>query len=231
MSFVGAAIAGGTALIGGVISSGANSRATRRATDASMQATQENNALAREIFAQNKETLSPFVQQGGRATSFINRFLGIDGPPAGTVQAGGQPGQMGEAGAQPDVNGAFGDFRNSTGYDFRFNEGLRALRAQQGARGLGTSSDTFRRAMSLGQEMGSAESGNFLNALLTQQQLGANAAGNQAGVASNFSAQVQANNAQNASNIGNAALAQAGNNNAFLSSLVGAAGTIAGGRR
>jgi hypothetical protein len=218
-----AGIAGlGSAIAGG----NANARATQTATDASLRATQENNALARDIFAQNKETLAPFVQQGGRATSFINRFLGIDGPPAGTVPAG--MAGMGET--QPDVNAAFGDFRNSTGYDFRVNEGLRALRAQQGARGLGTSSDTFRRAMSLGQEMGSAESGNFLNALLTQQQLGANAAGNQAGVASNYSAQVQANNAQNATNIGNAALARAGNNNAFLSSLIGAGGAILGAR-
>lgn len=221
------AIGAGVVGIGGAVSAGSNARATRQATDASLQATQENNALARDIFEQNKQTLSPFVQQGGRATSFINRFLGIDGqPPSGTVPAAG-----GAAGAQPDVNGAFDAFRNSTGYQFQVDEAMRGLRAQQGARGLGASSDTYRRGMELARNQADTTGTNFLNALLTQQQVGANAAGNQAGVASNFSSQVQANNAQNASNIGNAALARAGNNNAFLSSLLGAGATVLGGRK
>lgn len=216
------AIALGASAIGGIASSANNRSATRAATDASLAATQENNALARDIFSQNQQTLAPFVQQGGRATSFINRFLGIDGPPpSGTVSA---------AGGQPDVNGAFDAFRKSTGYQFQVDEAMRGLRAQQGARGLGTSSDTFRRGLEISRSQADTSGTNFLNALLTQQQVGANAAGNQAGVASNFSSQVQANNAQNASNIGNAALARAGNNNAFLSSLIGAGGAILGGR-
>lgn len=252
---LGALALGGIAL-GGVASAGINASASRRAVDASTAATAENNALAREIYAQNRETLAPFVQQGGRATQFINQFLGLGNPapsPATGVRPfafqpgtdfmsvfGGSPQEAAmfaggnvpsvPAPQQPqgDANAAFDAYRNTTGYNFRLNEGLRALRASQGARGLGTSSDTFRRAMTLGQEMGSAEANNFLNALLTQQQLGANAAGNQAGVASNFSSQVQANNAQNASNIGNAALAQAGNNTAFLNSLVGLGGAVIG---
>lgn len=264
MSFVAAAIAGGTALIGGVVSSSNNRAASREAVNASQQATNENNALARDIFGQNKATLAPFVQQGGAATAYINQLLGIAPQPQAQATGGttrpfanpgddfmagfggdrggvmgmggfGTMGQMGQAQPVPtapanDASAGFDAFRNSTGYNFRFNEGMRAITGNQAARGLLNSGDTLKRLNRFGQDTASNEFVNFFNALAGQQSVGLNAANAQAGVASNFSSQVQQNNAQNASNVGNAALARAGNNNAFLSSLIGAGASIAGGR-
>lgn len=258
------AIALGVGALGGVVSSANNRSATNTAVASSERATAENNALARDIYGQNKATLAPFVQQGGAATSYINQLLGIapqaqpqasfdttrpfanpgddffagyGGDRAGVMGMGGFGGmaQSPQPAAQPtapavDANAGFDAFRNSTGYNFRVNEGMRAITGNQAARGLLNSGDTLRRLNSFAQDAASAEFGNYFNALAGQQSVGVNAANAQAGVASNFSSQVQQNNAQNASNVGNAALARAGNNNAFLSSLIGAGGYALGGR-
>lgn len=257
------AIALGVGALGGVASSAMNSSASRRAVDASQQATAENNALAREIYGENKQTLAPFVQQGGTATSYINSLLGIRPQQPMQQQGGGQfafnprddffSGYGGERGdvmgmggfspqntqqmagtvptASPmDAQSGFDAFRNSTGYNFRLNEGNRAVNTGMAARGMGNSGAALKALQERGQNLASAEFGNYYNALAGQQSLGFNAASAQAGVAGNFSSQVQQNNAQNASNVGNAALARAGNNNAFLSSLIGAGAYVAGGR-
>ncbi len=262
------AIALGGSLIGGIASSSSNASAARRATDASMQATQENNALARDIFSQNQQTLRPFVQQGGAATSFINQLLGLPNAPQ-QAQTLPMMGGMDNAGQMPNFGGGFlgalregawrqsnpqgtvttptmptaqptaapgaaqagfDAFRNSTGYNFRLGEGQRAITNNAALRGMLNSGSTLKALTRFGQDIGSQEFGNFLNTLLGQQSLGLNAASAQAGVANNFSSQVQANNAANASNIGNAALARAGANNQFLSSLLGAGGYALGGR-
>lgn len=270
------AIALGVGALGSVASAASNSSASRRAVDASQQATQENNALAREIYGQNRQTLAPFVNQGSAATSYINQLLGIQQPQAQSMPMGGgfnadaylqqnpdvaegfnqqnrfgtpqqyaqfhydtygqnegraMPGMQptGQAAAGAAASG-FDAFRNSTGYQFRLNEGNRAVNAGMAARGMGNSGAALKALQERGQNLASAEFGNYFNALAGQQSLGFNAASAQAGVAGNFSSQVQQNNAQNASNVGNAALARAGNNNAFLSSLIGAGAYIAGGR-
>jgi hypothetical protein len=256
------AIALGVGALGSVASAASNSSASRRAVDASQQATQENNALAREIYGQNRQTLAPFVNQGSAATSYINQLLGIQQPQAQSIPMGGGFGgqfdfnspddyragfggmgvpmaSMGNVGggmqptAQPAPGAAasgFDAFRNSTGYNFRVNEGQRAITNNAAVRGMLNSGSTLKGLTRFGQDIGSQEFGNYLNSLLGQQSLGANAASAQAGVANNFSSQVQQNNAQNASNVGNAALAKAGANNQLLSGLLGAGAYIAGGR-
>jgi hypothetical protein len=261
------AIALGASALGGVASAVSTGNASRAAVNASQQATAENNALARDIYGQNRATLAPFVQQGTAATSYINQLLGI------APQAQPQPQMMGMGGggqfafnprddfmsgfggsmvpgmggggftpgiAPPGVGGnmpapgaaqaGFDAFRNSTGYDFRLNEGSRAITNSQAARGMLNSGATLKGLTRFGQNIASDEFNNYLNSLLGQQSLGANAASAQAGVANNFSSQVQANNAQNATNVGNAALARAGNNNQFLTGLLSAGATVLGGR-
>jgi hypothetical protein len=281
MSFVAAAIVGGTALVGGVISSSASSRAANRAADISQDTTRENNALARDIYAQNSQTLAPFVQQGGAATAYINQLLGIQAAPVaqpqpqpmpgGTVQSGGgvQPSSgralsvsdgfggaisrfvgdslrddiadrgygifnrpsnggigVGSSGATfaPSAAGgtaaavptlapgsasnAFDAFRNSTGYNFRQNEGMRAITANRALSGLLNSGSAVKSAMRFGDGLAAQEFDNYFNRLAGQQGVGLSAASAQAGVANNYSAQVQNNNSTNATNAGNAAIAR-----------------------
>jgi hypothetical protein len=168
------------------------------------------------VVAQNLEAFGGTVNYANNngGTNFRLGGTGVGGnvPAPGAAQAG------------------FDAFRNSTGYNFRLNEGQRAITNNQAVRGMLNSGATLKGLTRFGQGVASEEFGNYLNTLLGQQSLGANAASAQAGVANNFSSQVQQNNAQNASNIGNAALARAGNNNQFLSSLLSAGGYALGGR-
>ena len=80
-------IAGGAA----ISASKANSAAKQASADASATAA-NNNALTKEIYGENKATLSPFVQTGTNAGALLNDFYGIEQPtqtvqPAATAPA------------------------------------------------------------------------------------------------------------------------------------------------
>ena len=82
-------IAGGAA----ISASKSNSAAKQASADASATAA-NNNALTKEIYGENKATLSPFVQTGTNAGALLNDFYGIEQPthtvqPAATAPADG----------------------------------------------------------------------------------------------------------------------------------------------
>jgi hypothetical protein len=271
MSFIAAAVVGGTALVGGIVSSSASSKAANKAAQVSQDTTAQNNALARDIYAQNTQTLAPFVQQGGAATSYINQLLGIQTPqpvtqpppgtmsgtstggfvgstigrvagaaPAGTVGRTGEDFAWNGYGRDPNVGyvdasynigrtmatpstgqtggapalapgsaaSAFDTYRNGTGYQFRLGEGLRAVTANKALSGLLNSGSAVKSAMRFGDGLAAAEFDNYYNRLAGQQGVGLSAASAQAGVANNYSSQVQGNNSTNATNVGNAAIAK-----------------------
>lgn len=111
---------------------------------------------------------------------------------------------------------AFGDWRNNTGYQFRFNEGIRAIDAGAPVRNSGS---TLKRRLEFGQGIGSAEFGNFLGALQDQQRVGVGAANALSGVQTTY-----ANNASNIAqqggqNAANAAIARANNTNAMIGGI------------
>ncbi len=277
MSFVAAAIVGGTALVGGVVSASASSKAANKAAQVSQDATTQNNALARDIYSQNTQTLAPFVQQGGAATAYINQLLGIQSPQAaqpqpvtpGAASSAGSPswngGYLDSAQTRQDIGrdgygfedlkvsdglgglgramilgsfrqggyqapqqaapvatyapaaaapaagsagNAFDAYRNSTGYQFRLGEGMRAVTANKAMSGLLNSGSAVKSAMRYGDGLAAAEFDNYYNRLAGQQGVGLSAASAQAGVANNYSSQVQGNNSTNATNAGNAAIAK-----------------------
>lgn len=289
MSFVAAAVVGAS-VVGGVISSSATSGAANKAAKVSSDTTASNNALARDIYGQNTQTLAPFVQQGGAATSYINQLLGIQtAPTAGTVSApgaynpggaynggivgntrpeyagtvgygiasdlafngqgrdpnnaggyydrlvaagGGQQPQGAVQGNQQlapgSASNAFDAYRNSTGYQFRLGEGNRAITNNKAVSGLLNSGSALKDLTRFGQDFASNEFGNYLGQLTGQQGVGLSAASAQAGVANNFSAQVQGNNSTNATNQGNAAIAKANGTVNAVQGVLGTAGYLAG---
>lgn len=126
---------------------------------------------------------------------------------------------------------AFGDWRNNTGYDFRFNEGIRAIDAGAPIRNSGA---TLKARQQYGQNIGSQEFYNYLGALTGQQQVGTGAANALSGVNTTY-----ANNAGNIAqmqgqNLANSAVARANNSNNTLngitSSFSNVLGAFAGGR-
>lgn len=93
------------------------------------------------------------------------------------------------------------------GYQFRLNEGMRALESSRAARGGLYSGAAMKDAMTLGQNMGSAEFGNVFNRVagaantgMAAAQMSGNAAQNTAGAVSNALAGI--GNAQAAGAIG-----------------------------
>jgi hypothetical protein len=94
-----AAVIGAGATIGGaILGSKAQKKAANTAAQAATDNTAANNALAREIYGENKQTLSPFVGTGTQATGAINALLGLGGP---APQVGPQPKTQQQYGATP----------------------------------------------------------------------------------------------------------------------------------
>lgn len=157
---------------------------------------EQGGAMNRVPFAQN-------VPQGGGSTP--------------TQTGGGQT-------AQEAANAAFDIFRNSTGYQFRVNEGQDAMNSGFGASGTLQSGAALKALDDYRQNMASNEFGNYMSYLGNQQGVGLSAGSALAGVGQNYANSMAANNNNAASAIGNAALVK-GQNNPFGNAL----GMIGGG--
>lgn len=81
-SAIGAAVGG----VGSLISSSSNRSAANRAAESSENNNAENVALAREIYGNNQQVLSPFVNRGNAAGSQINALLGLPTAPQQQTQ-------------------------------------------------------------------------------------------------------------------------------------------------
>lgn len=142
----------------------------------------------------------------------------------------GMPQVMRQAPTMPQGNSgqsqqeAFDLFRNSTGYKFRLDQGMKALNSGWAGAGTLQSGAAIKSALEYGQGMGSAEFGNYWNMLGEQQNLTSGAANAMSGVNSTY-----ANNAGSlAVNAGNqqAQLAMARGQNA--GNTIGAIGNSFG---
>ena len=123
---------------------------------------------------------------------------------------------------------AFDNYKNSTGYQFRFNQGVKALDASASSRGILQSGAAMKSLNQFGQGIASDEFGNYLGYLGNLMGTGLNAAGAQAGVSTNMVNQVTANNNAASSALAAAAL-QRGNANAQLWGTVGSSlGNVVG---
>lgn len=172
-----------------------------------------------------------------------NAMFGADGPmidietgmPIGVrdyggFQAQGQPAlPTAIASSQPtNPQAGFDAFRNSTGYQFRLNEGNRAIGANFAARGLNNSGAATRSAMRFGQDIASGEFGNYMNMLFNQQNAGLSGLGAVTGAQQNFANNTMANNNAGASVAANAALARGSNNALLYGNVAGALGNVFG---
>lgn len=307
-----AAILGSAAISAGASAIGAskNSKAINTATEAQTQSNAASIALQREVFNDNKQTLSPFVSRGNAAGDAMNALLGLGGgaarpingaqpiaggqnqPQANALYNGGygtasqfqgargstngfdpfggsgfnpayaadinprvgsnapnrfwqnymnggaQGGQQSVPTAQPAAqapqsgqdaaNDAFDVFRNSTGYQFRVNEGMEALNSGYAGSGLLQSGAALKGLDDYRQNAASAEFGNYMGYLGNQQGVGLSAASAQAGVGQSYANNVSSLNSQNANALANAAVAKANNSNALIGGITSGIGNAVG---
>lgn len=333
-AIVGAGVAGAGA---SVIAGSKNASAINKATDAQTAGNAQSLALQRDIYAQNKGALAPFVSTGTAATSQINALLGLNVPQQQQQQPTPQPttnalasgygmsGVTGTAATAPNIAGgfagirdgfaqamlgngqqsgadyaayvnanpdlqadfqkvagrfgnnpaaygqyhwqtygqnegrslpvygqaatgalapaapganalspqqsalsAFENFRNSAGYKFRFDQGMNALNSGYAGRGVIKSGGAIKGALDYGQNIASAEFGNYFNNLQTQQNVGAGAASAQAGVGQNFAGNITALNTANANALASGAVASANNTNGTIGGVTNALNSAVG---
>lgn len=145
MTWVAAAIAG-SAIVGGLVSSKAASKAARAQEQSAQQAAD----VQREIFQKQTELQEPFRQAGITSQNELLRLLGIGEGGRGTPEYGMLTRQFG-----------MDQFQQDPGYGFRMSEGVKALDRSAAARGGLLSGATLKASQRYGQDLASQE---FMNA-------------------------------------------------------------------
>jgi len=142
------------------------------------------------------------VSSGGMGGSVV-RPTASTAPRAGTVTA--SPGTG--ASAPPSALSAWDQFRQGTNYQWRFNEGERAVTGNYATRGALDSGAAEKAKIEYGQNFASNELANYMNLLAGQQAMGLSAASAVAGVGQGYAGNVAAQNTNAANAAANAALA------------------------
>lgn len=134
----------GSALIGG----GASVLGANRASSAARSAA----ALQDRQYQQTREDLAPWRTAGVDALGQVTGLMGLDGDEART--------------------NALSRFATSPDYNFRFDEGLRALDRSAASRGMLMSGAQTRAAQGFGQNLASGEYNNYLARLMGVSEAG-----------------------------------------------------------
>jgi hypothetical protein len=130
----------------------------------------ENAAIAqRDQYNKTRNDLMPWMDSGNRALNVMNNAM---------------------------FNGDYSQFYQSPDYQFRLDEGQRALDSSGAARGMALSGNQLKAITRYGGDMASGEYNNWFNKLNSMSSTGANTAGQIGGLGANA-----------ASNIGNAMMA------------------------
>lgn len=201
------AIGLGASAIGSALAAKSTSKAAGKAADTSLQVARENNALAKDIYGENKATLAPYVGAGLQPTSLIAGGLGY--------------------GDQGAYQNAFKNFIGNSDYGFQFGQGANAINSGYAGAGTLQSGAAMKGLEDYRQNLQAGYRGEFNAMLGGQQSVGLNAAGAQAGVATNYGNAVMANNT-NAGNAAANALLIKGQNNPFASALGAFGGGVLG---
>ncbi|MES2904552.1 MAG: hypothetical protein V4696_10240 [Pseudomonadota bacterium] len=136
----------------------------------------------------------------------------------------------GGTGIAPGGNGAlsaFDTFRNSTNYQFRLNEGNKALNQGYAARGMLESGAAQKGIAEYSQNFAGNALGEYQQLLAQQQQVGLGAASALAGVGQNMTNSVMASNSAASSARANAALIGGQAQGQMYGSIAGALGSVA----
>lgn len=109
------AIGLGVAGIGAFASSKSANKNSKRAAQVSQENNAANVALQREIYGQNKQILSPFVERGNAAGGALNALLGLGGAPAQQQTQQVQPNALSQF--QPTAAAQWGLADGMSGYN------------------------------------------------------------------------------------------------------------------
>lgn len=183
------------------------------------QPTQQPNALAAYGQPQTAATEGAWWQRGDLNGEDYGQNLPWTYGQGMDPNGSGQMSATNSVSTQISPQTAFDNYRNSTGYQFRLNQGMNAVNSGWAGRGLLQSGAALKSLNDYGQGMASAEFGNYLGALGNQQALGQSSASALAGVGQNYANSLASINSSKADAIGNAALLNARNTSGMFNSL------------
>jgi len=126
---------------------------------------------SKELAAQQRADLAPWRTTGGVANTASADLLGLNGQDAATA--------------------AMGNFQQSPGYQWSFNEGRRAVDATQAATGMFRSGATDKALLKFGTGLADQEFSNYYNRLFDMSKVGETAAAGGAYTAANAGDQAQ----------------------------------------
>lgn len=205
IALVAAGIAGAATIAGSAISS----NATKSAANTEATAAANNTALDKQIYASNTALSQPYVDRGNQAADLINNFTGISGDPA-------------------KASAALQTYLNSTGYQFRVNQGTSAITSNRAASGLLDSGGTLKALDTYGQNTAAAGANDWLNSLYQVSQQGVGAIGAVTGAGNTLANQVTATNNNAADATANAGLVSASNQTNLIGSLASTFNNVLG---
>jgi len=182
----------------------------KKAAKIAAQTADKNNAFAQQQYDATKATMQPTIDRGNQAGSAYSALLGLGGDPAAS-------------------KAAFDTYKGSTGYDFRLGQGVRALDASAASRGNLLSGAALKSLDQYGQNIGSAEFGNYLGQLDNQQKLGVTDQSALAGSSNFLTSNVTANNNTASAAAQEAARAKAAGINSLIGTGIGLASSFATG--
>ena len=200
-------IAGGIAAAGAIGSAVISNRGTSEAAETQSESNAQSLALQRDIYNQNRQALSPYMQAGQPALTQTNAMLGL-----GTAQ---------------EADEARNDFRNyiaNSDYGFQFGEGANALNSGYAGAGVVRSGAAMKGLENYRQNLQSGYRNEYMGYLGQQQGLGLAGSSALAGVGQGYANNVSNLNTQNANVLAQLQLQRANN----TAGAIGAVGQIAG---
>ena len=144
-----AVAAAGVTAAGAIAGSAIQAGATKSAQSSA-------NAAQAAALEQSRSDLAPYNTQGALATTDASNLLGLNGPAAAST--------------------AMGNFQQSPGYQWSFDQGMRAVDAGAAAKGLLHSGATLKAEQTFGTGLADQEFSNYYNRLYNLSNLGENAA-------------------------------------------------------
>ncbi|WP_180122978.1 DNA transfer protein p32 [Acinetobacter sp. YH12086] len=191
-------------VIGSITGANKQAKAATQAANTQYKASQESNALQKEMFDEVRADQKPYMQAGTQALGGLLGLAGLNG--ADTSQL----------------------LQQDPSYQFRLNQGLDSVQSGAAAQGGLLSGATQKALNNYGQNFASQEYGNAYNRLSSLVGMGQNAAAG-VGNAGMQTAQAVANNTMAGANAVAAGQVAAGNRTANnFSAMLGLGKTVAG---
>jgi hypothetical protein len=153
----------------GVLGAGATIYAANKASQAQTQATNTATDAELKMFGITRDSLQPFIDSGSQAGGTLNKLLSPNG------------------GIDQSV------LESLPGYQFNLTQGLKAVQNSAAARGLGSSGAALKGAATYASGLADSTYGTYVNQLLGQEGIGANAAAGLGGNATQTGAQIGSN--------------------------------------